>query len=90
MIDGLMKGKRGLVMGVANERSIAWGIASALAPIGTADGLPDAATITALVQRLGKLDDPRLVGNRKQGSANTHEVWGGNFLGNDGHGSAPI
>jgi enoyl-[acyl-carrier protein] reductase I len=27
----LMKGKRGLVMGVANERSIAWGIASALA-----------------------------------------------------------
>jgi len=28
---GLMKGKRGLVMGVANERSIAWGIAQALA-----------------------------------------------------------
>lgn len=27
----LMKGKRGLVMGVANERSIAWGIAAALA-----------------------------------------------------------
>ncbi len=27
----LMKGKRGLVMGVANERSIAWGIARALA-----------------------------------------------------------
>ena len=27
----LMTGKRGLVMGVANERSIAWGIASALA-----------------------------------------------------------
>ena len=26
----LMKGRRGLVMGVANERSIAWGIASAL------------------------------------------------------------
>lgn len=26
----LMKGKRGLVMGVANERSIAWGIASAM------------------------------------------------------------
>ena len=30
----LMKGKRGLVMGVANERSIAWGIASALAAEG--------------------------------------------------------
>jgi enoyl-[acyl-carrier protein] reductase I len=28
--SGLMKGKRGLVMGVANDRSIAWGIASAL------------------------------------------------------------
>ena len=31
---GIMSGKRGLVMGVANERSIAWGIASALAPHG--------------------------------------------------------
>ena len=27
----LMAGKRGLVMGVANDRSIAWGIARALA-----------------------------------------------------------
>ena len=31
MMPGLMTGKRGLVMGVANERSIAWGIAKALA-----------------------------------------------------------
>ena len=31
---GLMEGKRGLVMGVANERSIAWGIAKALAAEG--------------------------------------------------------
>ena len=31
---GLMQGKRGLVMGVANERSIAWGIAQALAAQG--------------------------------------------------------
>ncbi len=30
----LMKGKRGLVMGVANEKSIAWGIATALAAEG--------------------------------------------------------
>jgi enoyl-[acyl-carrier protein] reductase I len=29
-IAGLMKGKRGLIMGVANDRSIAWGIAEAL------------------------------------------------------------
>ena len=26
----LMKGKRGLIMGVANERSIAWGISQKL------------------------------------------------------------
>ena len=31
---GLMTGKRGLVMGVANERSIAWGIAKSLADEG--------------------------------------------------------
>ena len=30
----LLKGKRGLIMGVANERSIAWGIASAMAAEG--------------------------------------------------------
>src|SRR4051812_13570127 len=30
----LMKGKRGLVMGVANDHSIAWGIAQAVAPQG--------------------------------------------------------
>jgi len=29
-LEGLMKGKRGLVMGVANQHSIAWGIAQAL------------------------------------------------------------
>ena len=28
--SGLMKGKRGLIMGVANNHSIAWGIAQAL------------------------------------------------------------
>jgi enoyl-[acyl-carrier protein] reductase I len=33
-MDGLMKGKRGLVMGVANDHSIAWGIASELAKHG--------------------------------------------------------
>jgi enoyl-[acyl-carrier protein] reductase I len=30
MADGLMAGKRGLIMGVANNRSIAWGIARAV------------------------------------------------------------
>ena len=31
MAEGLMAGKRGLIMGLANDRSIAWGIAKALA-----------------------------------------------------------
>ncbi len=31
---GLMNGKRGLIMGVANNKSIAWGIAKALADAG--------------------------------------------------------
>jgi enoyl-[acyl-carrier protein] reductase I len=34
MTTGIMKGKRGLVMGVANDHSIAWGIAKALATHG--------------------------------------------------------
>lgn len=33
-MTGLLAGKRGLVMGVANERSIAWGIARAMADAG--------------------------------------------------------
>jgi enoyl-[acyl-carrier protein] reductase I len=32
--NGMMSGKRGIIMGVANERSIAWGIARALAAAG--------------------------------------------------------
>ena len=32
--EGLMSGKRGLVMGVANDHSIAWGIAQACAAHG--------------------------------------------------------
>jgi len=34
MTSGLMTGKRGLIMGVANDHSIAWGIASALSAHG--------------------------------------------------------
>ena len=33
-MTGMLSGKRGLVMGVANERSIAWGIAKAMAEAG--------------------------------------------------------
>ena len=32
--SGLMAGKKGLIMGVANDKSIAWGIAEALATAG--------------------------------------------------------
>src|SRR5262245_4320821 len=32
--SGVMAGKRGLIMGVANDRSIAWGIAQSLASQG--------------------------------------------------------
>ena len=35
----LMKGKKGLIMGVANANSIAWGIASQLAAQGGGTGL---------------------------------------------------
>ena len=34
LTNGMMRGKRGIVMGVANDRSIAWGIAEALAKQG--------------------------------------------------------
>ena len=33
-IEGVMRGKRGLVMGVANNRSLAWGIASTVRAAG--------------------------------------------------------
>ncbi|MEM6357491.1 MAG: enoyl-ACP reductase FabI [Pseudomonadota bacterium] len=38
MTNGLMAGKRGLILGVANERSIAWGIAKQCAEQGAALG----------------------------------------------------
>ena len=33
-MNDLMKGKRGLIMGLANERSLAWGIARAVSAQG--------------------------------------------------------
>ena len=33
-MSGLMQGKRGLIMGLANDRSLAWGISRALAAHG--------------------------------------------------------
>ena len=54
----LMKGKRGLVMGIANDHSIAWGIAKALAAYGaelafTYQGDAQAKRLRPLAQSLG-------------------------------------
>ena len=55
---GLMTGKRGLIMGVANERSIAWGIARAVAAAGaelafTYQGDALGKRVTPLAQSIG-------------------------------------
>jgi enoyl-[acyl-carrier protein] reductase I len=56
-MQDLMKGKRGLIMGVANDHSIAWGIAKALAAQGaelafTYQGEAQAKRLKALLQPL--------------------------------------
>ncbi len=58
MSSGLMNGKRGLVMGVANDHSIAWGIAKALAAEGaelafTYQGDALGKRVTPLAESLG-------------------------------------
>jgi enoyl-[acyl-carrier protein] reductase I len=53
--SGLMAGKRGLVMGVANDRSIAWGIARAVAAEGA--GLAFTYQGEALLKRVKPLAD---------------------------------
>jgi enoyl-[acyl-carrier protein] reductase I len=58
MSSGLMHGKRGLVMGVANDHSIAWGIAKALAAEGaelafTYQGEGLGKRVTPLAESLG-------------------------------------
>jgi enoyl-[acyl-carrier protein] reductase I len=57
-MNELMKGKRGLIMGVANDHSIAWGIAKALAAQGaelafTYQGEAQAKRLKPLAQPLG-------------------------------------
>ncbi|MSP94166.1 MAG: enoyl-[acyl-carrier-protein] reductase FabI [Alphaproteobacteria bacterium] len=56
MANGIMAGKRGLIMGVANDRSIAWGIAQSLA----AQGAELAFTYQgeAFKKRVGPLAEP--------------------------------
>jgi enoyl-[acyl-carrier protein] reductase I len=58
MSSGLMQGKRGLVMGVANDHSIAWGIAKALSAEGaelafTYQGEALGKRVTPLAESLG-------------------------------------
>lgn len=82
----LMKGKRGLVMGVANDRSIAWGIARALAGEGaelafTYQGEAFGKRVEPLAQSLGSdflmdvdvLDDQSL----DRAFADIESRWGG-------------
>lgn len=57
-VTGLMQGKRGLIMGVANDHSIAWGIAKTLAAHGadlafTYQGEALGKRVTPLAQSLG-------------------------------------
>jgi enoyl-[acyl-carrier protein] reductase I len=85
-MDGLMTGKRGLIMGVANDHSIAWGIASRLAEHGaslafTYQGEAFGRRVRPLAEKLGaKLVLPCDVGD----SASVDELfrtlnaeWGG-------------
>ena len=55
MSAGLMTGKRGLIMGLANERSIAWGIAKAVADQGAE--LAFSYQGEALLKRVGPLSE---------------------------------
>ncbi len=57
-LEGLMSGKRGLVMGIANDHSIAWGIASALHAAGadlafTYQGEPFGKRVKPLAESIG-------------------------------------
>lgn len=57
-VAGLMAGKRGLIMGVANDRSIAWGITQALHAAGaemafTYQGAAFGKRVLPMVQKLG-------------------------------------
>ena len=54
---GVLAGKRGLVMGVANERSIAWGIAKAAADAAAAEEARLAAELKETEDILGEDGD---------------------------------
>src|SRR5215213_9827012 len=67
-MQGLMQGKRGLIMGVANDHSIAWGIAKTLAQHGaqlafTYQGEALGRRVAPLAQALGFSDKSQLKGS---------------------------
>ena len=47
----LMKGKKGLIMGVANERSIAWGISQSIDLAKLSHGLLSGEELTNFIKR---------------------------------------
>jgi enoyl-[acyl-carrier protein] reductase I len=86
MKPGLMSGKRGLVMGVANDHSIAWGIAKALAAQGaelafTYQGEALGKRVRPLAESLGSQMslpcDVEDVASLDATFAKLNEVWGG-------------
>jgi enoyl-[acyl-carrier protein] reductase I len=86
MKPGLMSGKRGLVMGVANDHSIAWGIARALSAHGaelafTYQGEALGKRVRPLAESLGsKLSlpcDVEDIASLDAAFATLGEVWGG-------------
>jgi enoyl-[acyl-carrier protein] reductase I len=86
MAEGIMTGKRGLIMGVANERSIAWGIAQSLAVHGaelafTYQGDAFRKRVAPLVDRLNPaavIDcDVSIPGSLDSCFAQLGNLWGG-------------
>src|SRR5580658_11149106 len=86
MSSSLMSGKRGLVMGVANDHSIAWGIARALSAHGaelafTYQGEALGKRVRPLAESLGsKLSlpcDVEDIASLDAAFATLGEVWGG-------------
>ena len=68
--SGLMRGKRGLIMGVANNRSIAWGIAKACRAHGaelafTYQGDALKKRVEPLAEELGGLSWPAIATSRE-------------------------
>jgi enoyl-[acyl-carrier protein] reductase I len=85
-VSGLMRGKRGLIMGVANQRSLAWGIAKACRAHGaeiafTYQGDALKKRVEPLAQEVGGIVvghcDVTVPATIDAAFANVHAAWGG-------------